>query len=67
MSSKFVEAKASKHIQLLFAVALRPGQWRLFFSWVLAHLIYLAMSAQKEVPQEVMQQIYEEVKTPYKY
>jgi predicted GH43/DUF377 family glycosyl hydrolase len=67
MSSKFVEAKAPKHIQFLFAPALRPGQWRLFFSWALAHIIFIHANAQVEVPPAVMQKIYNEVKTPYKY
>ena len=32
-----------------------------------ALLISVMVAAQKEVPQEVMQQVYEEIKTPHKY
>ncbi|TMI64573.1 MAG: glycosylase [Bacteroidetes bacterium] len=67
MRKKFNWAKALKQDWFLFAPALRPGQIKFFLSWALAHFIYIAVSAQKEVPQSLMQKIYDEVKTPYKY
>jgi predicted GH43/DUF377 family glycosyl hydrolase len=67
MSNGSAGAKAPKENVFSFAPALRPGQWRFFFFWALAHLICNCGYGQKEVPQSVMQQIYDEVKTPYKY
>ncbi|MBK8089761.1 MAG: glycosylase [Chitinophagaceae bacterium] len=38
------------------------------FMWLIFFLLSVAVAnAQKEVPSSVMQQVYEEVKTPYKY
>ena len=52
---------------LSFATVLRPWQCRISLLWALAQSIFLSGYSQKEVPQQVMQQIYDEVKTPYKY
>jgi len=49
------------------APAFRPGLLRFLFSWALAQLVFLHAYTQAEVPQTVMQNIYDEVKTPYKY
>ncbi len=49
------------------ALTLRSGQLKCMVLWALAQLFFINAYAQKEVPQSVMQQIYEEVKTPYKY
>ena len=49
------------------ATALKPWQLKCVVLWALAQNFLINVSAQKEVPQTVMQQIYEEVKTPYKY
>ena len=48
------------------APALRRGLMRALVTWALAHGFIVGI-AQKEVSQPVMQQIYDEVKTPYKY
>jgi predicted GH43/DUF377 family glycosyl hydrolase len=62
------EAKAPKlRSASASAPALRPGQFRVLFLWALAHSMYLFGYSQREVPQQVMQQIYEKIKTPYKY
>ncbi|HEY6505337.1 MAG TPA: glycosylase [Chitinophagaceae bacterium] len=49
------------------ALALRPGQSRIFFLLALAQGICFFGFSQKQVPQQVMQQVYDEIKTPYKY
>jgi predicted GH43/DUF377 family glycosyl hydrolase len=49
------------------APVFRPGIAKNIFCWALAQLFFLNSHAQKEVPQHVVQQIYEEVKTPFKY
>ncbi len=49
------------------ATALKPWQLKCVVLWALAQCFFINVYAQKEVPQSVMQQIYEEVKTPYKY
>jgi predicted GH43/DUF377 family glycosyl hydrolase len=68
MSSNLYGAKAP-NINGVYSLApvLRPGQVRVFLLWALAHIISLVAYSQKEVPQQMMQQIYEQVKTPYKY
>jgi len=40
---------------------------KIIFCWALAHIFFLNAWSQKEVPQQIMQQIYEQVKTPFKY
>src|SRR4030095_10263839 len=49
------------------APALRPGQVKFLLVWALAHMVCIHTYSQKEVTHEVMQMIYDEVKTPYKY
>ena len=68
MCNNLFGAKAPKSQgSFSIAPALRPGQLRISLLWALAHIISLVAYSQKEVPQQVMQKIYEEVKTPYKY
>lgn len=66
--SKLIDgAKAQRHFLFNIATALRPWQWRFFICWALAQFVCTYAHSQKEVPQSVMQSIYEEVKTPFKY
>ena len=48
------------------APAFKPGII-MAFVLALAQLFCIPVCGQKEVPQKIMQQIYEEIKTPYKY
>jgi predicted GH43/DUF377 family glycosyl hydrolase len=47
--------------------ALKPWQLKCVAFWALAQFFFINVYAQKEVSQTVMQQIYEQVKTPFKY
>ena len=60
-------AKARLNILRNTAPAWRLGTIRIIMTWALAHIICLYGNAQKEVSQVVMQKIYDEIKTPYKY
>jgi len=68
MRSILYRAKAPKFRDVFsFAPALRPGQVMVLLLWALAQNICITGFSQKEVPQQAMQKIYEEVKTLYKY
>ncbi len=67
MSKKPEGPKGPKESVFSFAPALRPGQMKFFFLWLLVHMVCFNIYSQKEVPQQVMQKIYDEVKTPFKY
>ena len=49
------------------APALKPWQCKPLLLWTLVQCFFLYGYTQSQVPQQVMQQVYEEVKTPYKY
>ena len=57
----------NKGIVFSIGPAFRPGIAKVFFCWALAQMYFLNAFSQKEVPQNIMQQIYGQVKTPYKY
>lgn len=57
----------NKGIVFSIGPAFRPGIVKVFFCWALAQMYFLNAFSQKEVPQNIMQQIYGQVKTPYKY
>src|SRR6478672_6729662 len=46
---------------------LRLQQWKIYCAFVFVQFICIIAFTQNEVPQAVMEQIYHEVKTPYKY
>lgn len=49
------------------ALAFRPEIAKIIFCWVVSQMFFVNGFAQTDVPQNIMQQIYEQVKTPYKY
>lgn len=51
----------------IIAPAFRPWIRSFLFFWALAQLVCICGYTQTEVSQSVMQQIYDEVKTPFKY
>ena len=62
----WAKARYSRYDRIL-TPALRLGLIKAFFVWALAQVSCITCTAQKDIPQEVMQKIYDEVKTPYKY
>ena len=68
MSKKLYGAKAPRfRYDPVLAPVLRLGLGKPFLMWALAQIIFVFGYSQKEVPQQVMQHIYEEIRTPYKY
>ena len=67
MDKILFRAKALSHYVYTITPALRLGLWRVILTWALAHNIGISCYAQKEVSQSVMQNIYDEIKTPHKY
>ena len=53
--------------RLSFASQISSGKMKYFLLVAFAQIILVSAYSQKEVSQGVMQQIYDEVKTPYKY
>ncbi len=61
--------KIKKSFKNAFSIApaFRLGAMKIILCWALAQMYFFTAEAQKEVPQQTMQQIYEQVKTPFKY
>lgn len=47
--------------------AFKPGAMGILICWALAQMVFTNAFAQKAVPQQLMYQIYEQIKTPHKY
>jgi predicted GH43/DUF377 family glycosyl hydrolase len=68
MSKKLYRVKAPRfRYDAVLTPALTLGLGKPFLMWALAQIIFVFGYSQKEVSQQVMQHIYEEIRTPYKY
>jgi predicted GH43/DUF377 family glycosyl hydrolase len=67
MTKNLYGVKTPSRFVVHLTPALRRGLTRTLLVWALAQNTCIEMYSQKEVPQPVMQKIYDEIKTPYKY